>query len=57
MYLANTKSDIFYAMSVLIQFMSQPIQLHWVVAKHVLRYLRGTVGYGMRYYSSIDMIL
>jgi hypothetical protein len=22
---------------------------HWVVAKHVLRYLRGTVEYGLRY--------
>jgi hypothetical protein len=25
--------------------------------KHVLRYLRGTVGYGLRYASSIDMRL
>jgi hypothetical protein len=37
--------------------MSQPRQIHWVVAKHVLRYLRGTVGYGLRYASNIDMIL
>jgi hypothetical protein len=25
--------------------------------KHVLRYLRGTVGYGLRYASSVDMSL
>jgi hypothetical protein len=24
-------------------------QFHWVVAKHVLRYLCGIVGYGLRY--------
>jgi hypothetical protein len=33
------------------------VNLHWVDAKHVLRYLRGTVGYGLRYASSIDMRL
>jgi hypothetical protein len=37
--------------------MSQRRQTHWIVAKHVLRYLRGTVGHGMRYNSSIDMRL
>ena len=31
--------------------------MHWVVAKHVLRYLRGTIGYGLRYTSSSDMCL
>jgi hypothetical protein len=25
--------------------------------KHVVRYLQGTVGYGLRYASSVDMIL
>ena len=37
--------------------MSDPRQIHWVSAKHVLRYLRGTVGYGLRYASRCDMIL
>ena len=31
--------------------------MHWVAAKHVLRYLRGTVGYGLRYTSSSDLTL
>jgi hypothetical protein len=57
MYLVNTRPDIFYAVSALSQFMSQPRQTHWIVAKHVLRYLRGTVGHGLRYTSSIDMRL
>ena len=57
MYLVNTRPDICYAVSALSQFMSQPRQTHWIAAKHVLRYLRGTVGHGLRYTSSIDMRL
>jgi hypothetical protein len=36
MYLVNTRPDICYVMNVLIQFMSQPRQTHWIAAKHVL---------------------
>ena len=36
-------------MNALSQFMCEPRQIHWIAAKHVLRYLRGTVGYGLRY--------
>ena len=57
MYLVNTKPDIFYAVSALSQFMSQSRQTHWIVAKHVLRYLQGMFGHGLRYTSSIDMRL
>jgi hypothetical protein len=31
--------------------------MHWVVEKHVLRYLRGTIRHGLRYASSVDMRL
>jgi hypothetical protein len=57
MYLVNTRPDICYAVNVLSQFMSQPRQTHWIAAKHVLRYLRGTIGYGLRYASSVDLSL
>jgi hypothetical protein len=57
MYLVNTRPDICYAVSALSQFMSQPRQIHWVATKHVLRYLRGTIGYGLRYASNVDMRL
>ena len=44
-------------MSTLGQFMCEPRQMHWVAAKHVLRYLRGIVGFGQRYTSSNDLTL
>ena len=57
MYLVKTRPDICYAVNVLNQFMSQPRQTHWIAAKYVLKYLRGTVGYGLRYASGVDMRL
>jgi hypothetical protein len=57
MHLVNTRSDICYAENVLSQFMSQPKHTHWIVAKHVLGYLQGTIGYGMRYASNVDLSL
>jgi hypothetical protein len=57
MYLVNTRLDICYAINVLSQFMSQPKQTHWIAAKHILRYLQGTIGYGLRYAKNVDLIL
>ena len=49
MYLVNTRPDICFTVSALIQFMVELRRLHWVATRYVLRYLRGTVGYGLRY--------
>jgi hypothetical protein len=57
MYLVNTRPDIFYVVNVLSQFMSQPRQAHWIAAKHVLRYLQGTIVYVLRYATNVDPIL
>lgn len=48
MYLVNTRQDICFAVSTLSQFMVEPRQLHRVAMKHVLRYLCGTIGYGLK---------
>jgi hypothetical protein len=47
MYLVNTRLDSCYAVNALIHSMSQPIQTHWITMKHVLRYLQGTIRYGL----------
>ena len=42
MYLMNTRPYIFFAMNTL-------RQVHLMVAKHVVRYMKGTVEYGLKY--------
>ena len=32
--------------------MTDPINGNWVAGKHILRYLRGTIAYGLRYASN-----
>eukprot|EP00253_Pinus_taeda_P026941 PITA_26941 len=49
MSLVNTQPDICYAVNQLSQAMVKPTKLFWKVSKHVLRYLRGTSGYGLWY--------
>jgi hypothetical protein len=49
MYLVNTRPDICFAVNTLSQFMVELRRVHWVAAKHVLRYLCGTVDYGLDY--------
>jgi hypothetical protein len=54
MYLVNTRLDSCYAMNVLSHSRSQLRQTHWTTMMHVLRYLRGTIRYGLRYVSNVD---
>ena len=49
MYLTNTRPDICFAMNTLSQFLTNPIHVHLIVAKHILRYLKGKVDYGLKY--------
>jgi hypothetical protein len=57
MYLVNTRPDICYAVNTLSQFMVEPKRAHWAAAKHVLRYIQGTVDYGLLYTRGKDIRL
>jgi hypothetical protein len=53
MYLAvTTRPDIAYAAGVLARFNSNPGPAHWQAAKHVLRYLKGTMHHKLVYQPS-----
>jgi hypothetical protein len=49
MYLVNTRPDICFSVNTFSQFMVEPRKVHWIVVKHILIYLRGTLEYGLRY--------
>jgi hypothetical protein len=49
MYLVNTRPDICFAVNTLNQYMVEPRSVHMVGAKHVLRYVAGTVDFGLDY--------
>ena len=49
MYLVNTRPDLSFAVNTLSQFMVEPRRVHWIATKHVLRYIAGTVDYGLCY--------
>ena len=49
MYLVNSWPDLCFAVNTLSQFMVEPRRVHWVAAKHVLRYLVGPMDYGLDY--------
>ena len=50
MYLSmSSRPDITYSVSTLARYSSRPNQQHWTALKRVLRYLKGTVKYGICY--------
>ena len=48
-YLMNTRPDLTYSVSYLSRFMDKPSSEHLVAAKRILRYLKGTVNFGILY--------
>ena len=48
-YLVHTRPDITYSVNYLSRFMSKPNSEHMSAAKRILRYIRGTSLFGLRY--------
>jgi hypothetical protein len=57
MYLMNTRPDICFAVNTLSQYMVEPRRVHLIATKHVMRYLKGTIDYGLRYASDREISL
>ena len=57
MYITTTRPDIMYAVSFLSRFMAAPKEGHLLAAKRILRYLRGTMKFGIFYKRSSDSTL
>ena len=55
LYLAvATRPDIAYSVGVLSKFCSKPSEAHLTAAKRVLRYLKGTQNFGLKYEGSVS---
>ncbi|BBH09623.1 ADP glucose pyrophosphorylase large subunit 1 [Prunus dulcis] len=50
LYLTTTRPDLTYAVSFLSRFMESPKDVHWELGKRILRYVVGTINYGLHYY-------
>ena len=49
MCLMNMRPDICFVVNNLSQFLTDPRHVHLIAAKHILRYLKGTIDYGLKY--------
>eukprot|EP00253_Pinus_taeda_P003306 PITA_03306 len=49
MFLVNSHPDICFSVNTLSQHIVEPHHILWIGAKNLLRYLHGTITYGLRY--------
>lgn len=49
MYLTATRPDIMFVVSLLSRFMNCASEVHFIAAKRILRYVKGTTDYGIKY--------
>lgn len=49
MYLTATRPDLMFVVCFISRFMSNPTQLHFTAVKRIMRYLKGTMEYGIWY--------
>jgi hypothetical protein len=58
LYLTHSRPDLSYAVGAVSRFMQELHELHWKAAKCVLRYVQGTITFGIHYVeeSTLDII-
>jgi hypothetical protein len=58
LYLTHSTPDLSYAVGIVSRFMQEPHELHWKDAKCILRYVQGTITFGIHYAtdSTLDLI-
>lgn len=49
MYLLATRPDLAYAICLIARYMERPTEMHFAAAKRILRYLKGSLQYGILY--------
>ena len=55
LYLSQwTTPDLPYAVGTVAKFCANPCKSHWVAVKRIMRYLKGTINHGLRYFGKSD---
>ncbi|GAU19660.1 hypothetical protein TSUD_185760 [Trifolium subterraneum] len=49
MYLLATKPDLTYSVCLVARYMGRPTEMHYATVKRILRYVKGTLNYGIWY--------
>ena len=57
MYLTATQLDLMHAVSLISRFMETPRDSHWQAGKRILRYVKGTKGFGILYTANTNFKL
>ncbi|XP_062080773.1 uncharacterized mitochondrial protein AtMg00810-like [Humulus lupulus] len=56
-YATVTRPEIAYSVNKVSQFMHNPLESHWIVVKRILRYLAGTLDYGIHLQRPTQLVL
>ncbi|XP_027368152.1 uncharacterized protein LOC113874130 [Abrus precatorius] len=56
MYLTVTRPDLTYTVSLISRFRTSPTTTHWLATKRILRYVKGTINFGIWYKKGIDSL-
>lgn len=48
-YLTATRPDLIYSVNLVSRYMENPTERHMLAAKRILRYVQGTIGFGIQY--------
>eukprot|EP00253_Pinus_taeda_P034587 PITA_34587 len=57
LYLTHTHPDLSFVVGLVARFMQTPRESHWKAAKRILRYVRGTVQFGIHYNAEASPLL
>ncbi|KAM6562837.1 hypothetical protein CsatB_022835 [Cannabis sativa] len=53
-YLLITRPELSFSVNKVCQFMKTPLQSHWQAVKRILRYISGTMDYGLHIHKSLS---
>lgn len=57
MLINNTRPNIFHDISLISRYMSAPLEIHLKETKIILRYVKGTLNFGINYLKNKDVKL